>query len=53
MPTPVVAMVVSTFFEGYRWTAIGAFGVVLAIAGNWFALRPARRTREVPRVESL
>lgn len=43
--TPVVAMIASTFFEGYRWTPVGAFGVVLAIAGNWFALRPARSQR--------
>ncbi len=41
--TPVIAMVVSTLFEGYRWTSIGAFGVVLAIAGNWLALKGTRR----------
>jgi len=38
--TPVVAMILSTAFEGYRWTALGAFGVALAIAGNWLALKP-------------
>jgi drug/metabolite transporter (DMT)-like permease len=45
--TPVVAMAVSTVFEGYRWTALGAFGVALAIVGNWLALKPqgSRRTR--------
>jgi drug/metabolite transporter (DMT)-like permease len=42
--TPVVAMIASTLFEGYRWTPVGAFGVVLAIAGNWLALKPSRRT---------
>ncbi|HJU21582.1 MAG TPA: DMT family transporter [Casimicrobiaceae bacterium] len=41
--TPVVAMVFSTLFEGYRWTIVAAFGVVLAVAGNWLALAPARR----------
>jgi drug/metabolite transporter (DMT)-like permease len=41
--TAVVALLLSTLFEGYRWTPIGAFGVVLAVAGNWLALRPARR----------
>jgi drug/metabolite transporter (DMT)-like permease len=41
--TPVVAMLASTLFEGYRWSPVGAFGVVLAIAGNWLALKPARR----------
>jgi drug/metabolite transporter (DMT)-like permease len=40
--TPIVAMLLSTLFEGYRWTPIAAFGVVLAVAGNWLALAPAR-----------
>lgn len=39
--TPVVALLLSTLFEGYRWTWTGAIGVVLAVAGNWLALRPA------------
>ena len=39
--TPVVALLLSTLFEGYRWTWISALGVVLAIAANWIALRPA------------
>jgi drug/metabolite transporter (DMT)-like permease len=43
--TPVVAMLLSTIFEGYRWTPLGAFGVVLAVTGNWLALKPARRAR--------
>lgn len=37
--TPVVAMLLSSLFEGYRWTWVGALGVVLAIAGNTLALR--------------
>jgi drug/metabolite transporter (DMT)-like permease len=37
--TPIVAMAASTAFEGYRWTLLGAFGVALAIVGNWLALR--------------
>lgn len=41
--TPVVAMLLSTLFEGYRWSPLAAFGVVLAVAGNWLALKPARR----------
>jgi drug/metabolite transporter (DMT)-like permease len=36
--TPVVAMLLSTLFEGYRWTPLAAFGVVLAVMGNWLAL---------------
>jgi len=43
--TPIVAMLLSTLFEGYRWTPVAAFGVVLAVAGNWLALAPNRRRR--------
>ena len=38
--TPVVAMLLSTLFEGYRWTWVAVLGVALAIAGNVLALRP-------------
>lgn len=37
--TPVIALVLSTAFEGYRWTWVSALGLVLAVAGNWLALR--------------
>jgi drug/metabolite transporter (DMT)-like permease len=51
--TPVIAMLLSTFFEGYRWTWLGALGVVLAIAGNVLALRAPKpaaiRTSAAPR----
>jgi len=40
--TPVVALALSTLFEGYRWTWVAAAGVVLAVCGNWLALRAAR-----------
>lgn len=36
---PVVAMGLSTLFEGYRWSALAAFGAVLALAGMVVALR--------------
>lgn len=39
--TPVIAMALSTLFEGYRWSALAALGVALAVAGNVIALRPA------------
>lgn len=39
---PVVALVVSTFVEGYRWTPLAVFGLVLVIAGNMSVLRSAR-----------
>ena len=38
--TPVIALLVSTLFEGYRWTWVAALGVLLAVLGNWLALRP-------------
>jgi len=50
--TPVVAMLLSTLFEGYRWSAVAMLGVALAVAGNVIALRakPAViATRAVPR----
>ena len=40
---PVVALLLSTLFEGYRWTWVAALGLVLARMGNWLALLPARR----------
>lgn len=40
--TPVLALFLSTLFEGYRWTWLSALGVVLAVFGNWLALRPAQ-----------
>jgi drug/metabolite transporter (DMT)-like permease len=41
--TPVIAMALSTVFEGYRWTWVAGVGVVLAVLGNWLALRPGRK----------
>ncbi len=41
--TPVIAMLLSTLFEGYRWTGPAMLGVVLAIVGNVLALRTPRR----------
>lgn len=46
--TPVVAMLLSTLFEGYRWTWIAAAGVVLAVAGNLIALRVPGRSARAP-----
>jgi drug/metabolite transporter (DMT)-like permease len=40
--TPVVAMLFSTFLEGYRWTLPGVVGVALAVAGNILVLRAPR-----------
>ncbi len=40
--SPVVAMILSTLFEGYLWTWVAGVGVVLAVIGNYVALMPAR-----------
>jgi drug/metabolite transporter (DMT)-like permease len=39
---PVVALVVSTLFEGYRWSVPSAVGLAVLIAGNALALGRAR-----------
>jgi len=36
---PVIALGLTTLFEGYRWTLPAIFGVVLVLAGNYLALR--------------
>ncbi|HWA43844.1 MAG TPA: DMT family transporter [Hypericibacter adhaerens] len=40
---PVLAMLLSTLFEGYRWTAIAGLGILLVLAGNLLVLlKPAK-----------
>jgi drug/metabolite transporter (DMT)-like permease len=36
--TPVIALLISTFFEDYLWSWTGLVGVVLIIAGNILVL---------------
>lgn len=43
--TPVIAMVLSTLFEGYRWSLLAAAGAVLAGVGLVIALRARRPNR--------
>lgn len=40
---PVFALLLSTVVEGYVWTPLAMVGVVLALSGNLFVLRSARR----------
>jgi drug/metabolite transporter (DMT)-like permease len=40
---PILALLLSTVIEGYRWTPLAIGGVALALAGNLFVLRSARR----------
>ena len=35
---PVIALLISTVFEGYRWTMPAAVGMLLTLAGNWLIL---------------
>lgn len=42
MIVPIVAMALSTAFEGYRWTAMTIGGVVLVVAGMGLALGRGR-----------
>lgn len=39
---PVVALLVSTFAEGYRWTPSATLGLLAVLAGNLLVLRPSR-----------
>ena len=41
--TPVIAMLLSTAFEGYAWTMTAVAGIALAVVGNVIALRATRR----------
>lgn len=43
--TPIVALALSTLFEGYRWTGVAVAGVVLAVVGNLLALPTWKRRR--------
>lgn len=47
---PVTAMLASTLFEGYRWSAAGLAGMVLVLAGTVLVLRVKERTARVPAV---
>lgn len=42
---PIIAMSLSTLFEGYRWSALAAAGATLAVAGLVIALRASRPNR--------
>jgi drug/metabolite transporter (DMT)-like permease len=40
---PVVALLISTAFEGYRWTMPAAAGILLTLAGNWLILSQRKK----------
>ena len=41
---PVVALIVSTLFEGYQWSPPAFAGIVFIAAGNWLALTRMERS---------
>jgi drug/metabolite transporter (DMT)-like permease len=43
---PVVALLLSTLFEGYRWTPLAALGVLVVLLGNAFVLARSRPQEE-------
>ena len=43
---PLVAMLLSTLFEDYRWTIAAAIGAILAVAGNVLALTATNTARQ-------
>jgi drug/metabolite transporter (DMT)-like permease len=44
--TPIVALLLSTLLEGYRWTLVAAIGVAIAVFANWLALKASRRATQ-------
>lgn len=48
---PIVALSISTLFEGYQWTLLAVLGLGLVIAGNVLVFRPPRllQTQSTPR----
>ena len=44
---PILALGISTAFEGHTWTAVSAVGLVLVLCGNVIVLTKARRAKGV------
>jgi len=44
---PLIALILSTMFEGYRWTTNASVGVGLVLAGNLIILTPQKTFRRV------
>jgi drug/metabolite transporter (DMT)-like permease len=49
---PIVALLLSTFWEDYHWTAEAVVGILLILAGNYLALARKRKGAEpIPTLE--
>jgi drug/metabolite transporter (DMT)-like permease len=46
---PVVALGLSTFWEGYTWTLHGICGIILILSGNYLAMA---RKKAIPEQQS-
>jgi drug/metabolite transporter (DMT)-like permease len=44
---PVIALILSTLFEGYHWTENAFAGVALVLAGNLIILTPKTMVRRI------
>ena len=44
---PIIALMLSTMFEGYRWTGNASVGVAFVLAGNLIILTPQKIFRRV------
>jgi drug/metabolite transporter (DMT)-like permease len=44
---PIIALVLSTLFEGYRWSSNAFLGVILVMAGNMIILTPQSTFRRI------
>ncbi len=44
---PIIALILSTLFEGYRWTSNAAVGVAIVLAGNLIILTPPATFRRI------
>jgi drug/metabolite transporter (DMT)-like permease len=40
---PIVALSISTIFEGYQWSTLAVAGIALICAGNWLALTKIKK----------
>jgi drug/metabolite transporter (DMT)-like permease len=49
---PMVALVISTFFEGYTWSVLSVVGVVIVLVGNAIAMGKVPRFMRRPPVSS-
>lgn len=50
---PIIALGISTFFEGYTWNASALIGVLLVVAGNFMVLSWRRPKILTPKPESV